>query len=417
MKAAAWVLPVSCAMALSCGTSRSPGAGAPAAAPGTSGKFEKGDVEAMAARERPAMSRQPVVFSDGRLSGDVEAAAPPTLQRQNGFWQIDVPIGTRAPVTCFVYDEVIDGAGSISKFTKSLRASAQNLNVKAIVPTGAGAVGEDGYMTALITHTTRVPAGVLSGQLKMLVRPDTDAPMLCFHDEVGYAETFKRVTLGLALALKAKKPHPAPQYVEIHVARVGDVFVGFDRRTIENDAHGKKIDVTHSSMLIPVSVDQLNAEDHVDIEFSDAAGRVTHVENIEGEAGEITTHVKMSRSGNGRDYSVTGKHSGKDISGAFKCKEKEGLASQMLVAARLRDGLLSGKARELKVEEYHGGLSPLAPVDVTYRAGAKRGDMTFFMGALEATGHVDARGMQDSFSLPVGSLVLRLERVLARGTP
>ncbi len=363
------------------------------------------------------MSRHPVVFGDGRFSGDVEAAATPKVQRQDGFWQIDVPIETLAPVTCFVYDRAIDGAGSVSTFTKSLRQSAKNLNVQSIAPTGAGAVGEDGYMTALMSYTAKVPAGLLAGQLKMLVRPDADAPMLCFHDEVGYAETFKRVVLGLALALKAQKPHLPPQYVEIHVARVGDVSVGFDRRTIENDGHGKKIDATQSCMLMPVSVDQLTAEDHFDIEISNAAGRVTRIEHIEGEAGEITSHVKMSRSGNGRDYSVSGTQSGKEISGAFKSKEKEGLASQMLVAARLRDGLLSGKARELKVEEYHGGLSPLAPVEVTYRTGAKSGDMTFFMGALEASGHVDARGMQDSFSLPVGSMVLRIQRVLARGTP
>jgi len=242
----------------------------------------------MTKRERPAMPLQRLVLGEGLLTGDVEAVSAPTVTKEQTAWQVTLPLGTLAPITCIVHAEAIDGAGSLSKLIQTIREGAKDIKIEAIVPTAAGAVGETGYMTALMTYSKQTPGGLLGGQVKMMVRPDDNVSLICFHDEVGYVETFKRVTLGLARSLKAKKPHAVPQFVEIQVAHVGDIPVGFDRRTIENDGPGQKIDETVSCMLLPVSADQLNAEDHIDIERSTAAGRVLAIENVEAEAGEIT---------------------------------------------------------------------------------------------------------------------------------
>jgi hypothetical protein len=414
-----WLAGVGCATSKPSGGVAAPPSAATAsnAKPGGE-KLEKGNVTELAKRERPPAGVQRVTFPDGRYTGEVEGVAAATLTRQEGFWQVDVPIGTGVPVTCFLYDKPIDAAGGLSKFVGAVRGASKDITVRSLVPTDAGAVGDSAYMAAVLTYTKSAPAGLVLGQLKMLVRPDIDAPLLCYHDEVGYSETFKRVVLSLARTLEAKTRHVPPQYVEIQVARAGEIPVGFDRRTIDN-LKGKKFDETVSCMLLPVSADELNAQDHIVVEQSTLAGRVLLIESLESDAGEITTHVTVTRKA-GREYEVKGTHSGKAISGAFKSKEKDGLPSKMLVAGRLRDSFVSGQkrdARELKIEEYQAGLSPLSPVEVIYRGAGKPGELTILLGTLELTGHVDARGIDDGSSLPMGSVVLRSARVFERGTP
>jgi len=258
----------------------------------------------------------------------------------------------------------------------------------------------------------------LASFIKMMVRPSVDAPLFCFHDEPGYTQTFKRVTQSLARALKARTPSPPPKLVEIWTAHLGDMPVGYDKRTITTDARGNTYDQTISCGLIPRSLQDLSATDEVEIERSDAKGRVQQIDTVATEGEEIESQFQLTRQGTGRDYAVKGKLSGKEISARFKSKEKEGLPSSLLVASRLRAALLGGKSSEIKVEEYHGDLSPQAPLEVVYRRkGATGRDVTLRLGQLEASGRLDERGMVEQVSLPVGATSMHQERILFRGSP
>src|SRR5262249_32822183 len=158
------------------------------------------------------------------------------VERQSDMWALTIPIGTEAPISCIVFDKKIDGARGLVAFIRLIKERAKaGTAIQEIVPTDAGAIGETAYAMAALSYTTPSAKGLLGGLTKMMIRPDDDVPLLCFHDEVGYLATFKRVTQGLALSLKARQPTPPPAFVEIQVMRLGELPIGYERRTITTD--------------------------------------------------------------------------------------------------------------------------------------------------------------------------------------
>jgi hypothetical protein len=368
------------------------------------------------AREASGLAKRTLKFGD-RAIAEVDAASEPLLSREAEAWAVAIPIGTQIPVSCIVYDQPIDAAASLMKLVAMAKQGAKDINIESILPTDVGVLGETAYVAATLMYTKRSPRGKLGGQLKMFARPDIDASVLCFHDEVGYVDTFKRVAHGLAQSLKLAKPSPAPQYVEIQVTTLGQLPVGFDRRTIVTEAGGTKLDQTTSCLLLPRTAQDLAANDRFGAERSDATGRVVSVDAIEAHGEELDSQYKLTRKGSGREYSYKGKQSGKDVTGKFKAKDAKGLASSLLVSNRLRDELLSGKTTELKIEEYHPGISP-QPFEVVYkRKGTQGRDVSFRLGQLEASGHLDERGMVDKVTIPLAGMMMAQSRVFVRGNP
>jgi len=391
--------------------------GAPSAANG--GGAAATPFQVLLAREASGLGVRTLAFAGGSLAAEVEAAAAPSVTREatGGLWSIAIPIGSEAPISCFVYDKAIDTAASVLRFIRLVREGSKDVTIQSVAPVEAGAIGETPYLMVDVSYTKGSPAGLLGGLVKMIVRPDTDAPLLCFHDEVGYRATFKRVTQGLARALKVDKPTPSPELVEIQITRLGELPVGFDRRTVTADARGGKVDQTIGCMLMPRSPQEAAGSDHLSTEVSDEHGRLLALDVVEAEGEEIETQVNLTREGGGRAYRFKGKHAGKEISGRFRSKEKEGLASALLVAERLRTSLLVGKSTELKTQEYHASLAPDRPVTVTYRRTGEAREVTMTLGQLEVSGRLDEHGFVEAASMPLGGMALRQERVLIRRTP
>lgn len=366
------------------------------------------------AREASGLGMQPLQVPGGALSGQVEAVAPPVIQREGETWSIAIPIGSQMPISCIAFDKPIDGAATLMKFIGLAKQGAKGITVRGIVPTDAGAIEESAYMTVKLEYTQPTDKGLLGGQVKMMVRPDADASLFCYQDEVGYAATFKRVTTGLARSLRSAHPTPRPNYVEILVTHLGDTPIGFERRTVSSGAQGGKIDEVVECQFLPRTAEDLLATDTVHIEQSDSSGRLVLVDSVAAHGEEVESQFHLSRRGK-RDYTFEGKQSGKPVSGTFKSKEKEGLASALLVANRLR-ALLGGKGAELGVEEYHPTLAP-KPLDVVYRKAGDGSGITLLLGKLQAKLRLDERGMLTDFSIPLAGTTMREERILARGTP
>jgi uracil-DNA glycosylase family 4 len=98
----------------------------------------------------------------------------------------------------------------------------------------------------------------------MFVRPDLDASVFCFQDEVGYFESFKRVARSLVLSLRVARPSPPPRVVEIQVVKLGDMPIGVVRRTVQIEAAGTRFEQTTSFMVVPRTRKDLISTDRFD---------------------------------------------------------------------------------------------------------------------------------------------------------
>jgi hypothetical protein len=133
---------------------------------------------------------------------------------------------------------------------------------------------------------------------------------------------------------------------------------------------------------------------------------------IEGESGEITMQMNLTREPNGK-YTYAGKVSGKELSGALEAPK--GLQTSLDNAALLKKKLKSGAAFSETVHEYHPSIDPLATVEVTYShaQGAPARQVVVKLGERSFTAEIDDDGMTKSGWFDVGKrkLVLTRERV------
>jgi hypothetical protein len=395
-------------------TPPAPAANAPEPAPAASGEET---FRAFMAREATGLVKRPLVFSDGRATGEIEAVAAPTLERDGATWLIEAPIGSEHPVSCSLFDKPIEGGASLVKFANLVRERLRDATIESVTITDTGAIDETAYMEATMTYTMESPRGTAGGQIKMFVRPDLDASVFCFQDEVGYFESFRRVARSLALSLRVARPSPPPRFVEIQVVKLGDMPIGVARRTIQIEAAGTRFDQTTSFMLVPRSRKDLVSTDRFDAERVDQAGRLISVVSVEAQGEEERRRYNLTRQGQSRVYVYTGKQSGKDVSGKFKSKDEKGLASSSLIARQVRDQLMTGKVAGLTVEAYHPTIAP-EPFEVVYkRRGADGHDISVRLGQIDATAHLDENGLVDRISSPIGGMVLTEARVFMRGEP
>jgi hypothetical protein len=370
------------------------------------------------ARELPApLPRAKVAFFKGQVTGEVEAAGVPQIEdgkpgEGGEAASLKVPLGGGAELTCFIYPESTDVAGTISKV---LDAAAKGVQFERVWLADVVMTGDDPTVYVNAEYTAAGPNGKLFGQFKLMLHAGHENPVYCQHDEVGYQASFRRITQGLVKSLKAASPAAPARFVQVHVVKLGDRPVGFEQSTVTEGENGALIGRQTTAMFLPRSARELSLSDDILTHVTDRSGNLVALGYAEAENGELASNVELERSKE-RQYAFTGKHAGKDVKGSFRSKGKQGPLTWTGVAGELRRSLLAGKAKELTLEEYHPGVDPTKPVQVIYRRGEGRA-VTMVLGALEMKGVLDENGLLDHGELPMGSHKLTFTRAFVRGTP
>jgi hypothetical protein len=149
----------------------------------------------------------------------------------------------------------------------------------------------------------------------------------------------------------------------------------------------------------------------------DADGRLLEAAYADSESGALRFNISLKKVG-AVEYAYKGKRGDKSVAGKFKTKGKRGLATEKIVADLVAKELLAGKSSELKTEEYHAGLNPEGPVEVSYKTASKENRLIKVkLGEMEAVTTSDDKGRAEKIEIPVGSASLTSERVLVRGSP
>jgi hypothetical protein len=398
----------------SAGAAKAPaGSPEPAATSSTgSGTVEKGEVQELYARELPPGPK--TTLSIGNVTGEVESSTPPKGAAGEDSIKFEFPLA-HANVTCFVYPGQIDPGTQVLKIP---RAMAGKFDVRSVTAKDVVVVGDDVAIFVEAQYLVKTQQGQALGDLKAMVYTGSTpgTPMLCVHDELGYTDTFKRVTLGMAASLKRTGVAPRTQkYLEIYVEKLNGNPTGFSRERIVEGANGVVFEQI-STDLIPRSPVDLGATDTAIAEIWDRTGGISEIHYAHGEGEEVDTMVLKRVGANG--YSYDGTHHGKKVHGDFKTKGARGLRTQVEEHAAIR-ALLSSKEKaksDLRFEMYSPGIDPTAPVEervqVVSRADRK---VTVNMGELQIAEVLDENGKMARGEMPIGRVSLTMERVLVRG--
>jgi hypothetical protein len=397
-------------IATGCGSGMAPAAKQPAAA-GSSGSEKKEQslgVEAAQRREIEPLARQK--FAQDVISGEVEASASPQIERTSGSIKIVIPIGTQAPVECFVYHERTDGAGTISAIVAEI---GKKLDVRLFEPTDVSAVAGHAVLAAHALYVVKRPEGDAAGDLKLAFFEHPLVTTLCTHDEMGYASSFQRVAKSLFESVKRsdKKLEAEPTRWEVSAIKVNGRAIGYSATADYDSGKGSVVSESIVAKLIPRSPRESLAEDSVTTETSDRTGQLLNYVHVSASGAEVQLQMNLKRLAAG-EYAYSGKQDGKPVSGKFKTKSKAGPATSKAISKAIREQLLAGKSRSVKLEEYVPSLDPTAPIEALYEVESKEERrVRSSLGPVKMLGTVDAHGDLEKAEVHVGPVVITEERI------
>jgi hypothetical protein len=359
--------------------------------------------EALARESLGSLARTPVDAAEAPFRGTVLSGGVLAMQKHPSALLVTVPLGgNQRPITCFFYPTPIDAGVSARTVLQSLMTGVTLENVRA---TDVKAFGGSPalYLEGDFTRNGQV------GRIKLMVHADPALPKTCFHDELGYEQTFARVTESLATGLKstaAQQPVP-PYFSDVQVMRVDKQVLGFQYTTYFRSKVGGSIVETSTTLVRPGAPSDSQIQDTNLQEQADEAGVLVK----KGYNKRINTTdaegVRLRREQDG-SYSVQGKLGGKDVTGHLTGE----LVGEVGLATRLREGLLKdGKPVELSM--WVPNDNPTAPTKVVAspRAGAGARAVTLRSGAVNLKVDLDANGFVERLEVPAGGATLVQERV------
>jgi hypothetical protein len=383
---------------------------APAASESPSGEF---DPEALYRREVQPLSKKAIQFE--KLSGEAETEGVAKVESHDNSFQVTIPIGTESAVECFVYKSAVDTGGTLLLFT---REAAKQVDIRLFKVADVSLVGDYPVVFLEAQYLAKTAKGQALGELKTMFYQHPITSMLCVHDELGYNESFRRVTKALASSLKIADMQVNPtKSVQVYVDKIAGHPAGFSSHVVLSDKTGKMTFLSRSTTFIPRSASDLAISDAVSSEVWDSDGKLLEAVYADSEGGELNVNITLKRIGP-QEYAYKGQHGGKTVAGKFRTKSKRGLATDKITTNLVATQLLTGKSSELKMEQYHAGLNPAAPTEVSYKTESKDNRrIKVMLGSMEALATADDKGMLERMEIPVGGLSLSQERVLVRGVP
>lgn len=372
------------------------------------------------ARELAPLPQQRVTSTEGIFTADVEAVAAPKLTRHEGATRLELPLGTEAPLSCFVYERPIDAAGAVLAVAKAAQAH-KGVTVRSLAPTDVSVVAGAPVMFVDMDYEVATSGdSVSAGRLKLMVSASPELPLLCAHDEPGYARTFQRITTGLASTLRVPGPPRAPAPVaELRVLKLDGRLAGFDWRTGRSlDGGAQRAEVT-TSVLLPGASNGPRAEDRTVTTVTDDAGQLLEQRHAHAENGGLTLQVTLRRERQpkpppsatpGTTYRYEGRQGARPLKGTFT--SKRGLATEAMVRSGVREGLLTGEASEVFFEVYRPAETLSEPTEVVLRRTPSAGPraLTVTTGANTEEARANASGALEwtERTVPEGRLTSEL---------
>ncbi|WP_241758969.1 hypothetical protein [Pyxidicoccus parkwayensis] len=375
------------------------------------------------ARELPPLPKHRVDSPERIFTAEVEASSAPTLARNEGSTRIDIPLGTEAALGCFVYERPLDAAGALLAVAKAVR-EGPGVTVRRMEPTEVAVVSGAPVLFLRVDYESTAPGDTGAGQMKLMVSASPELPLLCAHDEPGYAKTFRRITLDLARTLQVPgRPRPPARSEELHVLKLDGRLSGFDWRASRSEAPGFTRTESTTSLMLRNADGMLRAEDVTTTTLTDERGHLAELRYARAEDGTLAMQVTLRREKEpatanapstspealtvpGTSYRYEGRQGPRALKGTFT--SKRGLATDEDIRLAVSRWLLPGGRPEVVLDVYRPSDDATAPVELTLRRDASAGAraLTLSTGARTAKARANAQGQIEwlEVSRPEGTL-------------
>jgi hypothetical protein len=370
--------------------------------------------------EQP-MPRASLQSSDGLVRAEVEAASPPTVERDGRepedptAYRVEIPIGDTDPIRCSLTGQsyAIGSAAAKMLSGKLIDASIQ----QRIAGLDAGAVGDRPYLYAQVVGTAHSDGEAALYQAKFFFAPLRFGAIHCVHLGLGYATTVRRVLSGLlgSLEFAPQADEAPPAYHEVTLTRLGPLTCGFNETRFYQRSDGGWGAVLRSVLVAPQSPSEAVGMDQLRVTSADANGVVERAASDSLADGQRIFSLELERAPLGFEYAVSGELQGKPVDDTLAARAP--LRDDVSLARQIAAGTNGGS---WSMPQWMPELLPLQPVDVKVTCPPRdaRDDVTCDVnaGTLHFQAEIDRNGMTRSATVDTGKVEMKIERVFARGT-
>jgi hypothetical protein len=360
---------------------------------------------------------------DGFFTAELPAKLIGKVEQEEASYTISLDIGSDSPMTCEVLKDDFDIAETLRVVAldtfPSLEEIQGKIDFKGVEKQDAGVIGSSPFIAIDWLYRANDGKGAKLGALKQIAASKGGRGLYCSHVDLGYTRTFRDVASAFIESVKYTTAEPEPQYVEISTARIGQTPVGVSIVTLTKDEEGDFKLTNSSSLLVPVAMDTLTAQDTYHLQWARADGSMINAIHVVSANGEIDTNLALKAAEGG----------GWTVEGVFKQKEiKETIATEdapltWLDQALARRALFDRKdvVGATRKEPTWIAISPTSFVDSTMTVTSVI-DATSLATREEAAGLViesvidRATGLPREISMQMGPQTLRMRRVFVQGS-
>ncbi|MEL6183760.1 MAG: hypothetical protein AAFU79_03980 [Myxococcota bacterium] len=391
-------------------------AASPAAPPRPEAELKPGSpewVRAIMEREL-TLPEQAVPYAVRGHSGTMLSRGPlktETLEAE-GMVYFAVDVGANLPFECYLYDEAVDIATSISQIADSViskTAGEGTIEVKQFVDVGADLVAKRPFLEGMWLYRARRPEGAQFGALKVFGLLTDVQVSICIHNEPGYAKSFRAWFRDFAAQYRNTTSSTRYQVVEVSIDRLNDATVGFSRTRAAVDEEGDYRVETQTSMLIPRNGEAAPV-DRFRVVFADAEGGL--INQIFADAEGSVLNVDPVADG----YRVHGTLSGKNVE--FPVATQGRIGSVVTMNRSLQQAARTAGTQEFSFS-VHQREAPdqLTEVEIIEQGPNEDGLIPFDvrMGPMKINALFEPPGKPVSAKASMGPVQVKSEVVLAEG--
>ncbi|MDH5657314.1 MAG: hypothetical protein OEZ34_15490, partial [Spirochaetia bacterium] len=194
------------------------------------------------------------------------------------------------------------------------------------------------------------------GRVKSLAFSILGNSFFCFHDELGYKQTFLRVISSLVQSdfiREFKEKFSNYHEKQIDLIYLNGVSVGFFENYEYNDDKNNRSLLTISSLIMPGNnSDLIGMGTFTNVSVDQQSGEVLSEKHYSYINNKVNHELQLDRTGENQ-YRIKGNHSGKEVNNTFKTA-KPLLSSTVLI----KDFNKTKEQNEIYFEEY----SPISPL-------------------------------------------------------
>jgi hypothetical protein len=379
----------------------------------------------VAARAREGQLRPPkkVKSTDGFFRAEVPAKVVGKIATGEDTYLVRLDAQAGSPIECVILRHGQDLASFLivtgNSAYEAIEPPRGKVAAKAVDRVDAGAIGSSPFLAVDWQHRIEAEGQQPAvGALKQIAASKDGHTVYCLHNEVGYVQTFRKVTAALVSSIAFDDaPKTRPYRSEVSTLTLQGMRVAVDEVTYTKDADGDTQIQHTSAMLVPVGGEALSASDEVMIQWVRPDGSLINALQIESDNGQIATQLKLDPHEDG-SWSVSGTFKSKPLTATVPPATPSTMLSDvMLLRSQLAQKDPVGSV--MKMQTWLPGVDPSQLLAQELKVLRAIDDDRFVakleMGGIVADIVVDRSGSTLAGKLTMGPMKMEIEQVFADG--